>query len=267
MTPPVFDINIPTLAHRRGVGIPFFLSHIRGAPVVVTPRFSSFGSVNLPVPNPSASSPPSPTTTFGITPLTTSTQGFPSQQQHKPSSSSLFSSSPTTTSGGQLKFGLSPAAAAPGAVPPSFGSAVPTFGRPVASTSAGAPAAAAAAAANAATTTPATSSTAAGESAGEKPGDGGGDATKAAAAALAARFVFESMGRHIVVVVIVVASTWKGDCDATVSQSAVVFHVLYSAIPTSENRIRLGSNGSSARRRVVGVAVCRKFAVFVDSVL
>ncbi|CAN0546551.1 unnamed protein product, partial [Ectocarpus sp. 8 AP-2014] len=116
--------------------------------------FSSFGSVNLPVPNPSASSPPSPTTTFGITPLTTSTQGFPSQLQQKSSSSSLFSSSPTTTSGGQLKFGLSPAAAAPGAVPPSFGSAVPTFGRP---------------------------------SAGEKPGDGGGDATKAAAAALAAR--------------------------------------------------------------------------------
>ncbi|CAN0567342.1 unnamed protein product, partial [Ectocarpus sp. 12 AP-2014] len=77
-------------------------------------------SVNLPVPNPSASSPPSPTTTFGITPLTTSTQAFPSQQQQKPASSpSLFSSSPATTSGGQLKFGLSPAAAAPGAGPPS----------------------------------------------------------------------------------------------------------------------------------------------------
>ncbi|CAM9345119.1 unnamed protein product [Scytosiphon promiscuus] len=170
----------------------------------------TFGSVNLPVPATSATPPTAPptTTAFGTAPLGTITsqpsgssskQQQPQQQQQQQQRSVFGSSSAGSGSGGgQMKFGLSPATT--GAATPSFGSALATFGRPVAhdtsatttttttpTTTAAAAPSPAAAAASAPAASPASASvgltsSAGGDSAGAG-GDQAGDGGAAAAAA------------------------------------------------------------------------------------
>lgn len=112
-------------------------------------RFSKFPPVQLPVPSPSTEASTNPFasasatsssssaaasgtgTTFGtLTTTTTTTTDGTAPQEPRPTFGSTTTGG-TSGAGSQIRFGLSPAATAPGGTPASFGSAVPRFGRPV----------------------------------------------------------------------------------------------------------------------------------------